>query len=168
MGRAKRREVVDRVPTLQVPLHSSRLRAVVISVWTVRTTARIPCVCSRHLSWMGYGGSWCHKVEMETQSRSGWCSGYHARFTRERSRVQSSHPIFFYMGAFFFCTRIVPLSEEPSINIVQLLFVNTAHPVFIQQTLLLLIQQTHSLIIQQTHSLTIQQTHSKLQYTSTY
>ena len=109
MGRAKRREVVDRVPTLQVPLHSSRLRAVVISMWTVRTTARIPCVCSRHLSWMGYGGSWCHKVEMETQSRSGWCSGYHARFTRERSRVQSSHPIFFFQQTedrFIFSRRL--------------------------------------------------------------
>ena len=54
-------------------------------------------------------------------NRSGWCSGYHARFTRERSRVQSSHPIFFYMGAFFFCTRIVPLSEEPSIIIYPLI-----------------------------------------------
>ena len=34
-------------------------------------------------------------------NRSGWCSGYHARFTRERSRVQSSHPIFF--SSFIFC-----------------------------------------------------------------
>lgn len=31
-------------------------------------------------------------------NRSGWCSGYHARFTRERSRVQSSHPIFYFFS----------------------------------------------------------------------
>ena len=33
--------------------------------------------------------------------RSGWCSGYHARFTRERSRVRTSHPIFFCI--LFYC-----------------------------------------------------------------
>ena len=32
----------------------------------------------------------------ESKQESGWCSGYHARFTRERSRVRTSHPIFFY------------------------------------------------------------------------
>ena len=32
---------------------------------------------------------------VESWQESGWCSGYHARFTRERSRVRTSHPIFF-------------------------------------------------------------------------
>ena len=27
--------------------------------------------------------------------KSGWCSGYHDRLTRDRSRVQSPHPILF-------------------------------------------------------------------------
>ena len=42
-------------------------------------------------------------------NRSGWCSGYHARFTRERSRVQSSHPIFFFQQTedrFIFSRRL--------------------------------------------------------------
>ena len=34
------------------------------------------------------------------KQESGWCSGYHARFTRERSRVRTSHPIFFYFFLF--------------------------------------------------------------------
>ena len=33
----------------------------------------------------------------EPMQESGWCSGYHARFTRERSRVRTSHPIFFFL-----------------------------------------------------------------------
>ena len=28
--------------------------------------------------------------------KSGWCSGYHDRLTRDRSRVQSPHPILFF------------------------------------------------------------------------
>ena len=40
----------------------------------------------------------------EAEQESGWCSGYHARFTRERSRVRTSHPIFFH---FFYLTVII-------------------------------------------------------------
>ena len=54
--------------------------------------------------WIGVfvDGGKVDKKRFEGHNRSGWCSGYHARFTRERSRVQSSHPIFF---SFHFSTN---------------------------------------------------------------
>ena len=33
--------------------------------------------------------------------KSGWCSGYHDRLTRDRSRVQSPHPILFHSLSLF-------------------------------------------------------------------
>ena len=42
-----------------------------------------------------------YRVFQALKQESGWCSGYHARFTRERSRVRTSHPIFFYF--LFYC-----------------------------------------------------------------
>ena len=42
-----------------------------------------------------------YRVFQDLKQESGWCSGYHARFTRERSRVRTSHPIFFCI--LFYC-----------------------------------------------------------------
>ena len=42
-----------------------------------------------------------YRVFQLLKQESGWCSGYHARFTRERSRVRTSHPIFFCI--LFYC-----------------------------------------------------------------
>ena len=55
------------------------------------------------------GGNSVYKERSVVFNRSGWCSGYHARFTRERSRVQSSHPIFFFQQTedrFIFSRRL--------------------------------------------------------------
>ena len=46
---------------------------------------------------------WC-SVGTETErliGKSGWCSGYHDRLTRDRSRVQSPHPILFFSSIHF-------------------------------------------------------------------
>ena len=54
----------------------------------------ILCVCCTK-DFILYG------VFQDLKQESGWCSGYHARFTRERSRVRTSHPIFFCI--LFYC-----------------------------------------------------------------
>ena len=36
------------------------------------------------------------QTKVEANNRSGWCSGYHDRLTRDRSWVQSPHPILFF------------------------------------------------------------------------
>ena len=43
----------------------------------------------------------------EPSCRSGWCSGYHARFTRERSRVRTPHPIFCFSDCYFYSLFII-------------------------------------------------------------
>ena len=51
--------------------------------------------------------------------KSGWCSGYHDRLTRDRSRVQSPHPILFHFLSLFthsfhssFITKHTTLSKQ--------------------------------------------------------
>ena len=54
----------------------------------------------------GYGISCLIRGNVRTNTerltgKSGWCSGYHDRLTRDRSRVQSPHPILFHFLSLF-------------------------------------------------------------------
>ena len=54
--------------------------------WETETNGDILCLFTVLNKWI-----------LKEKVKSGWCSGYHARFTRERSRVQSPHPILFLL-----------------------------------------------------------------------
>ena len=72
----------------------------------------------------GYGITCLIRGNVRTETerltgKSGWCSGYHDRLTRDRSRVQSPHPILFHFLSLFthsfhssFITKHTTLSKQ--------------------------------------------------------